>query len=209
MDKETVLANISHRKRPFVVRAVSVLEKLFVYAIVKAFGWMAYDTKYLRGRWFEGFRSAGYRWAFNGMMRKLFTGYGRGILWPISSRTTVGESIEFHVDDLNLFQGNVYYQTLEGGHISIGRGCWIANGCALITSNHDLLNPDDHLQGKNISIGDHSWLGTNVVVTPGVELGPHTVVGANAVVTKSFPEGYCVLAGVPAKKIRDLPKEKD
>ena len=41
-------------------------------------------------------------------------------------------------------------------------------------------------------------------VLPGVVLGDFTVVAAGAVVTKSFPEGYSVLAGVPAKKIRDL-----
>ena len=28
--------------------------------------------------------------------------------------------------------------------------------------------------------------------------------GAGAVVTKSFPEGYCVLAGNPARKVKDL-----
>ena len=43
---------------------------------------------------------------------------------------------------------------------------------------------------------------------PGVELGDWTVVGAGAVVTKSFPEGYCVLGGVPARLIKSLEKEK-
>lgn len=45
----------------------------------------------------------------------------------------------------------------------------------------------------------------NSVVLPGVSLGPHTVVGAGSVVTKSFPDGYCVVAGNPAKIIRRLP----
>jgi len=31
-------------------------------------------------------------------------------------------------------------------------------------------------------------------------------VGAGAVVTKSFPEGYCVIAGNPAKLIKHLNK---
>ena len=42
----------------------------------------------------------------------------------------------------------------------------------------------------------------NAVV--GVTLGDHTVVGAGAVVTKSFPQGYCVIAGVPAKVVKVL-----
>ncbi len=39
-------------------------------------------------------------------------------------------------------------------------------------------------------------------------LGQRTIVGAGAVVTKSFPEGYCVIGGNPARKIKDLEKEK-
>ena len=46
----------------------------------------------------------------------------------------------------------------------------------------------------------------NSMILPGVTLGSHTVVGAGSVVTKSFPEGYCVIAGNPAKKIKAIKK---
>ncbi|MEQ1824103.1 MAG: DapH/DapD/GlmU-related protein, partial [Fimbriimonadaceae bacterium] len=48
------------------------------------------------------------------------------------------------------------------------------------------------------------WIGMNAVVLPGVTLGDRTVVAAGAVVTKSFPEGWCIVAGVPAKLLRSL-----
>lgn len=48
----------------------------------------------------------------------------------------------------------------------------------------------------------------NSVVTAGVTLGPRTIVAAGAVVTKSYPEGFCVLAGVPAKVVKLLDKEQ-
>jgi len=38
--------------------------------------------------------------------------------------------------------------------------------------------------------------------TKNITLGNHTIVAAGAVVTKSFPEGYCILAGNPAKIIK-------
>lgn len=57
-------------------------------------------------------------------------------------------------------------------------------------------------------IGDYSWIGMNSVVTAGVTLGPRTIVAAGAVVTKSFPEGFCILAGVPAKVVKYLDKDQ-
>jgi len=42
----------------------------------------------------------------------------------------------------------------------------------------------------------------NASVLPGVRIGAHAIVGAGAVVTHDVPE-YAVVAGVPAKIIRD------
>lgn len=53
---------------------------------------------------------------------------------------------------------------------------------------------------RPVEIGDDCWLGTNVVVCPGVHIGDHCVVGANSVVTKDLP-AYGVYAGIPARKI--------
>ncbi|WP_370514696.1 DapH/DapD/GlmU-related protein [Adlercreutzia sp. ZJ138] len=120
-----------------------------------------------------------------------------------------GRNVDFHVDDLDNFQGPTYYQTLGKARIRLGKGVLIARGCSIITANHDLANPDIHTQPRDVVIGDHCWLGSNVCVMPGVVLGPHTVVGANAVVTKSFPDGWCVLGGVPAKVIKTIEKPPD
>ena len=61
---------------------------------------------------------------------------------------------------------------------------------------------------EKVKICDYSWAGMNSVILPGVKLGTRTIVAAGSVVTKSFPEGYCVIAGSPAKIIRYLDKEK-
>lgn len=78
---------------------------------------------------------------------------------------------------------------------------------AILSGNHDLYD-QRKTNAKPIKIGDYSWIGFGARVMAGVELGPRTIVASNAVVTKSFPEGNCVLAGVPAKKIKDLESDK-
>lgn len=92
--------------------------------------------------------------------------------------------------------------------IYIGDYTQIASNVGLMSGNHDLYDLRLQVEGEPIRIGNYCWIGMNTVILPEVRLGDFTVVGAGAVVTKSFPEGYCVIAGNPARKIRDLEKEK-
>jgi acetyltransferase-like isoleucine patch superfamily enzyme len=49
-----------------------------------------------------------------------------------------------------------------------------------------------------VKINDGAWLGTNVVVMPGVTIGRNAVVGANAVVNSDVPD-FATAVGVPAR----------
>ena len=91
------------------------------------------------------------------------------------------------------------------GGVYIGKYIRIAPNVGILSANHDLYDQNKYNVAP-IKIGDYSWIGMNSVITAGVELGPRTIVAAGAVVTKSFPEGFCILAGVPARKIKDLDK---
>jgi len=94
--------------------------------------------------------------------------------------------------------------TIVGERIRIGRNVWVGYGTKIITANHNLYDPSKHDDYEEVILGDDVWIGANCVILPGVWLGNNTVVGAGSVVTKSFPEGHCVVAGNPAKKIREL-----
>lgn len=125
--------------------------------------------------------------------------------WPVSSRICITgyKNISFHPDDLNNFQGfGNYYQAI--GKITIGRGTYIAPNVGIITSNHDLNNLDKHLPPEDVVIGEKCWIGMNSIILPGVSLGSQTIVGAGSVVTKSFTNGNCVIAGNPARIIKNL-----
>ena len=60
----------------------------------------------------------------------------------------------------------------------------------------------------NVKIGDHSWIGANAIIMPGVELGEFCVVAANSFVDKSFPP-YSVIGGNPAKLIKQIKNDRN
>lgn len=126
--------------------------------------------------------------------------------WPASKTCLIANEQNIHIG-INCYIGRpgAYLQGIGG--IYFGNYVRLAPNVGILTSNHDLYDQNKYTI-KPIKIGDYSWLGMNSVILPGVELGIRTIVGAGAVVTKSFPEGFCVLAGNPAKVIKRLDPEK-
>lgn len=88
--------------------------------------------------------------------------------------------------------------------IIIGKNVWIGPKVSIISMNHDPSYYDQYLTAESIKIGDNCWLGTSVIVLPGVRLGNHVVCAAGAVITESFQEDNILLAGVPAKIVKKL-----
>lgn len=60
---------------------------------------------------------------------------------------------------------------------------------------------------RQITIGEDSWLGANVVIMPDITIGKCCIIGAGAVVTHNVPD-YAIMAGVPAKQIGMVDKTK-
>ena len=50
-------------------------------------------------------------------------------------------------------------------------------------------------------IGNDVWIGNNVLIMDGIKIGDGAVVAGGAVVTKDI-DPYCIVGGVPAKKIK-------
>ena len=173
--------------------------------------WNHYDNKYLMGKWFtEENNFVGWNWVIHNSKACRLTGVNIGCPFPVSAgnRVVGAHNIEFDPDDLNNFQHfGCYFQ--GKGKITIGRGSWIAPNVGIITANHKIDDLNQHEDARPVKIGKECWIGMNSMILPGVELGPKTIVGAGSVVTKSFSEGYCVIAGNPARLIRKLDLEDE
>ncbi len=137
------------------------------------------------------------------LQKVLNIGGNKKAYWPVhwSSQVFDVENILVGVDAYPGIMKGCYIQG-KGG-IEIGDYTQIAPNVVIVSANHDVYDCRKHIPSK-VTIGKYCWLGAGCKIMPGVILGDFTIVGAGAVVTKSFQEGYCVLAGVPARKIKDL-----
>ncbi|MBI0578316.1 2,3,4,5-tetrahydropyridine-2,6-dicarboxylate N-acetyltransferase [Neobacillus cucumis] len=83
-----------------------------------------------------------------------------------------------------------------GGRATVGKRCHIGAGAVLA----GVIEPPS---AEPVVIEDDVVIGANAVVLEGVKVGKGSVVAAGAVVTDDVPPNT-VVAGIPAKKIKDI-----
>ncbi len=66
------------------------------------------------------------------------------------------------------------------------------------------LSKSYEAKGGNITIEENVWIGMDALVLGGVTIGKGAIVAARSVVTKNVAP-YTIVAGVPAKKVAEVP----
>ncbi len=123
-----------------------------------------------------------------------------------------GDGILMYGDGQILIDGNSYIgrysriQASKGYYVKIGQNCKIGPFFQVWTQTGEVdcdFSDYSKLRTKygNIIIGDAVWIGSCVVISPGVKIGNNSIIGANSVVTKDVPD-FAIVGGVPAKLIR-------
>lgn len=87
--------------------------------------------------------------------------------------------------------------------VIIGHDCMFAHDILFRADDgHTLLDKETgeiiNRPSGPITIGDHCWIGANVLLGKNARIPANTVVGMGSLVTKAFEEEYTVLAGTPA-----------
>lgn len=124
--------------------------------------------------------------------------------------------------------GNYMISTTENSKLVISDGC-AANGLninlftpseciigkdCLFSWNVNIFPSDGHaiydkktnklLNSKStLKIGNHCWIGYGSTITKNAYLPDNTIVGASSVVCKKFKDKYTVIAGNPAKVVKE------
>ena len=133
-------------------------------------------------------------------------------------KVIIRERCQFNHNEHIAIGNNVYIQrdcTFSGhGGITIGNGVVFAHCVDVFSGEHnydsddlEYLPFDERFICAPVEIGDYTWIGSHVVIMPGVKIGRGAVIGAASVVTKDIPD-YAIAVGNPARVIKYRNKEK-
>lgn len=98
---------------------------------------------------------------------------------------------------------------LSSGNIIIGEYVFFGHNVSLITGTHNCNKfgiermCDYPKEANDILIEEGAWIASNVTVLGPCKIGKHSVVAAGAVVKGDVPS-YHIVAGIPAKTIKEI-----
>lgn len=98
-----------------------------------------------------------------------------------------------------------------GAPVHIGNGVRIGHDVSILTVSHAVGTPRLRAGTSffaEVVIEDGAWIASRAVILPGVTIGAGAIVAAGAVVSRSVPK-HTLVAGVPARVVRELPENED
>lgn len=103
--------------------------------------------------------------------------------------------------------GRTELAVIEGKNITIGDDCLFSSDISFrVGDSHSILDKDSGKRvnpSKDITIGEHVWIGHSVKVLKGAVVGNNSVIGTGSIVTgKEFPPNS-IISGIPAKVIKE------
>lgn len=88
--------------------------------------------------------------------------------------------------------------------LTVGDGCAISWGCQFLDEDfHQISYPGKTERVSEIVIGSHVWIGSNVSVLKGAMIPDGCVIASGSVVGSIFSEKNTLIAGNPAKVIKN------
>ena len=104
----------------------------------------------------------------------------------------------------------VSFYTIPGTNVIVEDNCDLAPNVVIHSGTHlmgSAIRRAGALHGDHIHIGRGTWIGTGAIVLAGARIGAGSVVAAGALVQAGTYKDNVLLAGVPARVVRDLPEE--
>ena len=115
--------------------------------------------------------------------------FGTGRYVAVGNRSQLGKNLRAE-EDLTL-----------GDDVVMGPDVVIMSSSHAFASTNVPVNRQGAAPRRPVVIGNDVWVGTRVILLPGVRVGDKAIVGAGSVVTKDVPP-YAIVGGNPARTIR-------
>lgn len=101
---------------------------------------------------------------------------------------------------------NVYLLSRDND-VSIGENCMFSRGIEIRATDvhkiYDLQSNKQLNKPSDVVIGNYVWVAAKVTISKGALIADGSVVGANSFVNKKFTQSNCVIAGSPAKIVKE------
>lgn len=116
-----------------------------------------------------------------------------------------GNNNTVSIGDDTTFQ-QVAIEICQNAAVTIGRKCMFSYQIVLYRDDMHIIYDADSKKRinypKNITIGDHVWVGREAMILGGASIGDHCIVGARCVTSSRF-QPNTIIAGCPGKAIRE------
>lgn len=139
-------------------------------------------------------------WLRRVLVRQIFAECGEGVI--VKQNCYFGNGKTLRVGSNSQLGVNARIQP----SVTIGNDVLMGFDVIILTSTHEFEDPSTpvRLQGYlagPVEIGNDVWIGARVIIMPGVTIGDHSIIGANSVVTRNIPP-LSVAAGMPCRVMR-------
>lgn len=136
------------------------------------------------------------------ILREMIPDLGEGFCIEPPFYLTYGDKL--HIG--KHFYANFNTTIVNDIDVYIGDHVMFAAGVSLSVTGHPVhheLRPRCEQFSFPIRIGNNVWIGTNVIILPGVTIGDNAVIGAGSVVTRDIPPNV-VAMGTPCRVAREI-----
>ena len=148
--------------------------------------------------------SPGWRFAYwlrERLVRVIFKSCGMGI--RVKTRAYFGTGELLVIGDHSQLGVNckVEKDLVMGDNVVMGPDVIIMSSSHSFERLDVPINMQGSLPRRPVVIGSDVWIGTRVIILPGIRIGNQSIIGAGSVVTKDVPP-RAIVAGNPARVVR-------
>lgn len=137
------------------------------------------------------------------MLKEMFAEIGEGCYIEPPFHANFGGA---HVHFGKNIYANFNLTMVDDTHIYVGDYTMFGPNVTVTTAGHPIL-PELREKGYQynaaIHIGRNCWIGSGVMIMPGITIGDNVVIGAGSVVTHDLPSNV-VAVGTPCKVLREV-----